>query len=329
MRILAYEAVTGGAMIREEPSSALVHEADLMIRALLADLAQCDGILPVTTRDHRLPPITGHETFVVERLQDPMIAFDLALATADAAWIIAPETGGDLERLARHVVARGRTLIGPDPDAIAIATSKRATAEALASGGVPVVPTFTSADEIPPLPGLWVVKPDDGAGAEATVRCWNYERATERLRPGMVAQPWIDGDSLSLSLLCHRGASRLLSINRQHIRLDDDTVRLGGITVNAMTDTDDVYAELGNAVARAMPGLSGWVGVDLVAADGALTVLEVNPRLTTSYVGLRPAKALNGAALVLELLRTGTLPPPDAIPVGTPMHLDLRQPNAE
>ena len=37
-------------------------------------------------------------------------------------------------------------------------------------------------------------------------------------------------------------------------------------------------------------------------APGGPVVLEINPRLTTSYVGLRPALGRNPAALVLELL---------------------------
>jgi predicted ATP-grasp superfamily ATP-dependent carboligase len=43
--------------------------------------------------------------------------------------------------------------------------------------------------------------------------------------------------------------------------------------------------------------------VDLVATASGPVVLEINPRLTTSYCGLRPALHLNAAELVLRLLR--------------------------
>jgi predicted ATP-grasp superfamily ATP-dependent carboligase len=51
-----------------------------------------------------------------------------------------------------------------------------------------------------------------------------------------------------------------------------------------------------------VPGLAGFVGVDLVLADGGPVVVEINPRLTTAYLGLRRACAANVAALALEAL---------------------------
>ena len=61
------------------------------------------------------------------------------------------------------------------------------------------------------------------------------------------------------------------------------------------------YAGLASAVARALPGLWGYCGVDFIETDSGPQVLEVNPRLTTSYAGLRRATGLNCAQLVLDL----------------------------
>jgi predicted ATP-grasp superfamily ATP-dependent carboligase len=54
--------------------------------------------------------------------------------------------------------------------------------------------------------------------------------------------------------------------------------------------------------------LWGYVGVDLVLTGDGPVVLEINPRLTTSYCALRPALGLNTAALVLDLLKGAPLP---------------------
>jgi predicted ATP-grasp superfamily ATP-dependent carboligase len=52
-----------------------------------------------------------------------------------------------------------------------------------------------------------------------------------------------------------------------------------------------------------VPGLLGYVGVDLVlgdAADGSQDyAIEINPRLTTSYVGLRQLAEFNLAEAML------------------------------
>lgn len=327
MKIFVYEAVTGGAMVRQDPPAALVYEADLMVQALLADLGELAGISLITTRDERLPVVEGIETVVVDRMHDPLAAFDRCLALADAAWVIAPETGGELERLSRRVLDGGRLLLGSHPDAVAIASSKRATVETLTATGVPVVPTFTAADELPQLPGRWVVKPDDGAGSEDTVRVADAAAAHELLRAGagrLVAQPWIDGESLSLSLLCHQGLALLASVNRQETRFaEGGRLSLAGITVNAVTDADGHFTALADQVAAAMPGLHGWCGVDLIRGAGAITVLEVNPRLTTSYAGLHAALNLNPAGLMLDLLRLGQLPVLELPAESQPHHLDL------
>jgi predicted ATP-grasp superfamily ATP-dependent carboligase len=61
----------------------------------------------------------------------------------------------------------------------------------------------------------------------------------------------------------------------------------------------------------ALPPAHGYVGVDLVlgaASDGAGdAVIEVNPRLTTSYVGLRAAVRQNLARAMLQAVTGGDL----------------------
>ena len=74
------------------------------------------------------------------------------------------------------------------------------------------------------------------------------------------------------------------------------------ILVNAVPDRDGRWARLADRVAAAIPGLWGYVGVDLLLTPAGPVVLEINPRLTTSYCGLRAALGINTAALVLGLL---------------------------
>ena len=53
-------------------------------------------------------------------------------------------------------------------------------------------------------------------------------------------------------------------------------------------------------------GLAGWVGIDLIISPDQTqaTILEVNPRLTTSYVGLRRWVKGGGTALANGLLQS-------------------------
>ena len=69
---------------------------------------------------------------------------------------------------------------------------------------------------------------------------------------------------------------------------------------------------LGTRAIECVPGLKGYVGVDLVlgdAADGSQDfAIEINPRLTTSYVGLRAIAEFNIAEAMLQIAR-GEAPP--------------------
>lgn len=316
MRLLVYEHVTGGGMLSQSPPASLVREADLMLRALLRDLAG-QPVTLLTTRDPRLLPLEGVATLMPTAQEDGAALFSRALDQVDAAWPTAPETDTTLETLARLTLTRGRVLVGCRPDAIAVAASKARTAAILAAAGIPAVPTFTSPDQVPDWPGPWVVKPDDGAGSDDTRRVTDWTAARTRLtaRPGhYVAQPWLAGVPLSLSLLCHGAGTELLAVNRQRVTIADGVVRLEGLEVNAEADSDGRHLALACSIRDALPGLLGYVGVDLLATEEGPVVLEINPRLTTSYCALRAARGVNVGARVFAAAVGATDIPP--LPLG-------------
>ena len=309
MKIFVYEFVTGGGMAEEVLPVSLTREADLMVRALLADLATVPGVELLTSRDARLPVIPGVEMLVPRAGESFLSLYERGLDLADAAWPTAPETGGALLQLVRSTVWRGRLLLGCRPDAVELASSKRATAECLARAGIPVVRTLMSVSDITGQSGRWVIKPDDGAGCEDTILvsdCTAARAALATKATGrFIAQPWLDGDPLSLSLLCHEGEARLLSVNRQRIEVAGGRVRLAALEVNALADDAGRFLSLARQIARAVPSLWGYVGVDLIDTASGPVVLEINPRLTTSYCGLGSALGINVGRLVLNLVQAG------------------------
>ena len=225
---------------------------------------------------------------------------------AEAVWPIAPESGGQLARMIDLARGTGKQVIGSSPRAITLSGSKQATASCLAAAGLTVVPTRSLDKPRPASRCGWVVKPDDGAGAEDT---WflDDEQALEDWiaarndRRGMVVQPFIEGTPASLSLLCQDGRAWLLSCNRQFVAHDDGRFGYCGGVVGALQHRQDAFAAIAQRIAGAIPGLWGYVGVDLIDSEAGPVVLEVNPRLTTSYVALGRALGLNPAGLILEL----------------------------
>ncbi len=340
MRLLVFEFITGGGLLGEPLPESLRREGEMMRDALLADLAELPEIDVVVMRDPRCAVSQQHRGAVwyMARGADSAMAFyRRAFADVDVVWPIAPETGGALAQLVETARAAGKHVLLSDPATLAVCGSKHATYRALRLAGIDAIETFRDADVLPDRGGPWIVKPDDGAGSIGIALEANIHAARQALRgerqwpevalgcPGprppsrpapqpptpypRVLQPWCDGDALSLSLLCARGKAALLSVNRQHVFLQHGRVIVDGITVNALPHNSIEFVALGRLIAAAFPGLWGYVGVDLIRTnDSVLRVLEINPRLTTSYCGLREAFGINVADLVLQLLLNRELP---------------------
>ncbi|MDM0073261.1 ATP-grasp domain-containing protein [Variovorax sp. J2P1-59] len=303
-RIFVYEYLSGGG---ETAPGELLAMGQSMRDAIMADLLRLGNHEVSVATCQRASPVPEPARPVTPR--DGESAFDFVARQADAhdlAWVVAPETDGLLARL-HQCVDPGRWL-GCDGPAIELATRKRMTLMTLAEAGIATPLAFDHAPETT----RWVVKPDDGAGAVATrlhhdpaaaVDDWS---ARSRAGSPMAIEPWVDGMALSLSLLCGRKRCELLSINRQHLDIDaQGLLSFRGVEVNTMPLADPRATTLGALAARVhqvIPGLRGFVGIDLVWHERrGPVVIEINPRVTCAYVGLSRALGRNLASEVIAM----------------------------
>ena len=321
MRILVYEFASGGGLAGRDLPASLVREGSAMRAALVADLLAIGTHEIVTTADKRcagdLP--RGVEVVTLQRsLPAPLL--DVAIAAVDAVWLIAPETNGCLEQLAKQVERHDTTLLGSGAAAIAAASNKAQLARRLGEVGIrhPKTRSVASssragaaADEIGyPV----VVKPVGGAGSCGV--CVAYDardlgRAVDAARDAggrdeVLVQEYVHGAAASVSLLADGGDVVPLAVNAQIIGAPPSFEYLGG-----ETPFEHPRAALAVAAAldtcRAVAGLRGFVGVDVVLTETDAVVIELNPRLTTAYLGVRAAIDENVAALALAAC-AGDLP---------------------
>jgi predicted ATP-grasp superfamily ATP-dependent carboligase len=327
MKVLVFEYVTGGGLRGESLPAGLVREGELMLRALTEDLLAIPEVSVTILRDDRLPALPARSLLTVTPVgqqSELNMLWKNGMAASDAVWPVAPETGGVLEQLCRDVEAFGKDLLNSPAEGVRLAASKLATLTRLARHSLPVVPTIPLAAAT--LGGPCVIKPDDGVGCEKTHivrsrqdipadagdRCW-------------VVQPLLEGEALSLSALFAKGEARLLACNRQRVERIGSGFGLRGCLVNDIIDADGGWQGLADAIARACPELWGYAGVDLLLTASGPLILEINPRLTTSYAGLRKALGINPAAWMLELQGSGKLPPP-LLPAGKAIPISLEEP---
>lgn len=313
-----HESISAGELARDgaaTPADAELLGQGLAMRdALLDELSAIAGVRvgctvgPAARALHR-PGVVAERAGPDE---DPPGYLGRVSSDYDRVWVVAPETGGLLEAISRAVAPE--RWIGCAPAAIAIAASKRATRAHLAACGIAVPPAAApEADRA----SAWVVKPDDGAGAVDTRRHGSRALAIadlhERLARGEPAtmEAWVEGEPWSLSLLAGEAGVEVLAINRQAIEFAaDGTIAYRGVEFDHQPRPghDDRMVRLAERVHRALPGLRGYVGIDLVMpTNGQPVLIEVNPRMTCAFVGLsrRLGRPLAAEVLALHARRRG------------------------
>ncbi|SEJ39161.1 ATP-grasp domain-containing protein [Paraburkholderia diazotrophica] len=313
-KILLYEYLSGNGFADRWVSAELRMQGRAMRDAVARDLVRSGHVALTCVAGHDEAHDATDTALAIEWCPAPFAIPPSRFLAAearrhDAVWVIAPETDGVLSTLCEAVDPS--RWIGCDAATLHIASSKRRTARYLARAGIatPRAWSVKAPLEVARNASAWVVKPDDGAGAVDTVFFHDYRMAEyvflrrAAARERVTLEEWISGDALSLSLLCARGHAELLGINRQHIGVYDGQVAYEGLTANAVSLSSEKAStcrSLAARVARALPGLAGFVGVDLVwHPRRGPVVIEINPRATCAYPALAGVLDINIAASVV------------------------------
>ncbi len=312
MRVFLYEWITGGGLVEESgrlPAS-LLAEGSAMVAALAKDFAAIEGCRVAAFRDMRLhePALPRCDVIEIHSKPEWSEAFERAVSEADWTLVVAPEFDDILLNTVRRVELAGGKSLNASPEFIALAADKHRTVERLQRAGVPAPTGRVLEADVEKLPVDFeypgVLKPRQGAGSQHTLLVHGsrdeppphpWEMRLERLCLGRAA---------SVAALCGERRRVALPACWQHLSADGRFTYRGGAIID-----EAALAERAESLAikalGAMPPCRGYVGVDLVlgdASDGSEdVVIEINPRVTTSYVGVRRAVEQNLAELVLDV----------------------------
>lgn len=224
--------------------------------------------------------------------------------------VIAPETDGLLAERVRFFQNSGSAICGPSLAAVELTSDKLTLAEHWNAHGVPTPETWLIAAPCSyRFPCVW--KPRDGCGSTATIRVdstWDIQAARETLRREeflgeLIVQPFVPGRPASVAFLM--GPDQLVPMLPTFQRIEPGRFKYLGGELPIRPDLAERAIRLATLAVDCVPGLRGYVGVDLIlgdAPDGSQDfALEINPRLTTSYVGLRHLADFNLAAAMLRV----------------------------
>jgi predicted ATP-grasp superfamily ATP-dependent carboligase len=307
MRVLIYEwCCSGGLAGPDAPAvlgdtsdaEPLAREGRAMFRALVADAARDGGFeiaaLVDETRAVELPAAVER---IVVKAGHEIPSLVAAAGAADAVFVVAPETAGVLAARVAAVRAAGGRAVAPGDAFIRIAADKQATVDALAAAGVPVpAGRSLAAGEAWPdafiRPGVRKARGSAGCDGLVVVRPGDPLPCPVPLATRVEA--WCAGTPVGVSCLVGPQGVVPVAALRQRFSGGSAVGYVGGTPLEHVAERSRAEGlarrAIGALLRRDPAPPAGWVGVDMILGprDDGLDdrVLEVNPRVTTSFVGL-------------------------------------------
>ncbi|RLE54661.1 MAG: hypothetical protein DRJ40_10520 [Thermoprotei archaeon] len=259
---------------------------DLASCGVSVDLALCPDVLSRVTVPRGVGVVcVPRELDLIDFLREYCDRYDYVVAIAPPPQLI------------RVVDVVGDRFLGSEPRLVKLFSNKFATIRLLGELGIDVPPTVfvhgsLSIPEVSELGFPVVAKPVDCAGGSGTslvTSCSELKGAVSRALSCSevcyaLVQEYVPGTHMSISAIVRDGDVTLLSLNLQFIGVNHGFRYYGGLLPLRRFAFE--ATSLVRRVVEELPGLRGYVGFDVIYHGGSLYVVEVNPRLTTSYVGL-------------------------------------------
>ncbi len=279
MKIMVAEYAVG-AGVRE-----FMLEGRAMLNALANSFISCGHEVLYPTYGLKLDAGTAVEA------DDFKKAIENISKECDAGLVIAPdEMLGDFTQ----IVEDNTVNLGCPPDAVSLCADKLECTRELKKEKIPVPETIGSGV----YNGNYIIKPRFGCASEGI-----HRSNAGSLKEDFIATKFIKGDHLSVSIITGR-TQLALTVNRQLIEVNDEISYKGGI-VPYYCDRNDEIIEVAKKTAKVL-GCKGYAGVDIVLGDKPY-VVDVNPRPTTSIIGINKVMKDKIADLILKA-RFGELP---------------------
>jgi predicted ATP-grasp superfamily ATP-dependent carboligase len=331
LKILIYEYVSGGGYIGQDIPRNLLAEGYAMLRSITSDFKAAGHEVTVLLDDRvsKLnPPIAVDFTVPILQAEEPPKFIGDIARINDAVYIVAPETGQILQNLVQVTEAAGRASLNCSSEAIARLSDKTRLYEHLTKIDVPTPTTLTidfNAD-IETTTQLInneltypvVLKPVDGAGCSGM----SIIKKPNELKPAIaklkenstnqkfIAQNYINGLAASISVISNGKKAVAISLNEQQVALANpkgESQYIGGC-VPLEHPLSAKACSIVERLIESIPGLRGYVGVDVLFSENDVYIVDVNPRLTTSFIGLHAVADFNVAQAIIDSVTSAKLP---------------------
>jgi len=330
LKVAILEYLSGGGFLERTLPSSILSEGYSMLSSILSDFKNA-GYWTSTILDSRLaifqPPLKANKSYIVNSRREFKTKFGDLLKYADASFLIAPESNGILIDLLSLSEEMGVTSLNCTINSIKAVCNKLELYKKLDKNNLPIPKTrhitveerVEKAQDVAIKIGFpLIMKPTESLGCcglSILREVSNVQSAINKIRKEAEAssyliQKFIRGIHASVSLISNGKRAMPLTLNLQIISLQQPNKisnYIGGVIPLDHTLREDAFQTARKAV-ELFRGLKGYVGVDIILSKNGPVLIEINPRLTVSYIGLRKVSNLNLAKMIVDACLEDRLP---------------------
>ncbi len=329
MKVFVFEFASAYASINKTVTSSILCEGLAMLKTLLKDFVKAGYQVTTVLSPSLIKFKVLKEVGNVEVVSSQGLSLKELVETHDfyASYIIAPESSGVLEEKVSLLTDNCLSL-NCSVEAIKNVRNKMNFYRKIRRGKVNT--PFTEfiknpSDTLEAMKVLkefnlpLVLKPVEGVGcsgiqvvkSKSQIKLALKKLKKEEIyKKGVVVQEFIKGINASVSLISNGSKIIPLTLNYQFLNLggpNSSSIYKGGLTPLHVNSQKEALENVSKTI-KLFKGLRGYVGVDLVLTKDASFIVEINPRLTTSYVGVSKVLDANTPRLIMDAVLKKKLP---------------------
>jgi predicted ATP-grasp superfamily ATP-dependent carboligase len=319
--IFILEFVSGGGFNQVKIPASLFAEGYGMLRSVIADFKNLEYEIE-TLLDFRIHFLSRYLKAdiinIVQNSDNFITKFKECVRKSKFCFIIAPEFVNTLFNLTKIALDNDAIVLSVGLKGIILGSSKLKTYNFLKEKNICtpmsfLVPYKQGRFDIEFISGKLnefdapiIIKPEDGVGAESIyyfetenqiVKFFNQSPDPLDHSRRYILQEFIEGTDLSVSLIGNNNPNTssksspiMVGINHQNIVIKNshhESKYLGGYT--PVENWEEIAISLKKVFEKLnLLYFNGYFGIDFIQKqDGSLSFIEINPRLTTSYIGIR------------------------------------------
>jgi predicted ATP-grasp superfamily ATP-dependent carboligase len=338
--IFILEFVSGGGYNKLEIPTSLFCEGYAMLRTIIEDFKNL-GYEITTLLDERIHHLSlylkSDEVKYVKKKDDFLTKYSECVKNSTFCFIIAPEFSKILFNLTQIVKRYKKRPLSIDINGILLGTSKFESYKFFKRYKLDTPKTYKIPlkngtinvefvlEKFHQLGDSIIIKPDDGVGSELVFHFKTKDQILQFFRDyaekldldrRYIVQEYIEGDDLSISLINITDPKKpevkkkiILGINNQeirHLESNPEFLYMGGST--PVKDYELIKSKLEALLNPIdLTNFKGYCGIDFIKKnDNSIYFIEINPRLTTSYIGIRNILDYNPLVLLSDEYNSAT-----------------------